>query len=223
LKRKEAIMAERQDVATRELTEVQAKTREEELALAPPVDIFEDVHGLTVQADMPGVSKERLNVQADRNSLVIEGDMAIDMPASMEALYADVRSTRHRRSFVLSGELETDRIEANLKDGVLRVRIPKRPSSGRARSRCARLDLVVSGRPCTHDRPDLQIGNRILSASTASPRERQVDRLAVPNGANQMPSRRGEQIAPPDTKILAGLLPKSVMHCCARSCSLQRT
>ena len=119
-------MAERQDVATRERTEAQAKTREEELALTPPVDIFEDVHGLTVKAEMPGVSKERLNVQADRNSLVIEGEMVIDMPASMEALYADVRSTRYRRVFVLSGELETDRIEANLNDGVLTVRIPKR-------------------------------------------------------------------------------------------------
>ena len=119
-------MAERQDVATRERTEVQAKTREEELALAPPVDIFEDVHGLTVQAEMPGVSKERLNVQADRNSLLIEGDVAIDMPAGIEASYADVQATKYRRSFVLSGELETDQIEANLKDGVLTVRIPKR-------------------------------------------------------------------------------------------------
>jgi HSP20 family molecular chaperone IbpA len=76
--------------------------------------------------EMPGVSKERLSVQADRNSLSIEGEVVIDMPQEMEALYADVRSTRYRRSFVLSGELETDRIEANLKHGLLTVRIPKR-------------------------------------------------------------------------------------------------
>ena len=125
-------MAERQDMATREPTEAQAQQqgheqgREDDLALTPPVDIFEDKHGITVQAEMPGVSKDRLSVQADRNSLVIEGEVAIDLPAKMEAVYADVRSTRYRRSFVLSGELETDRIEANLKDGVLTVRIPKR-------------------------------------------------------------------------------------------------
>ena len=123
-------MAERQDVLMREPASVQGqareKAREEEFVLAPPVDIFEDKHGITVQAEMPGVSKERLNVQADRNSLVIEGEAVINMPAEMEALYADVRSTRYRRSFVLSGELETERIEANLKDGVLTVRIPKR-------------------------------------------------------------------------------------------------
>lgn len=123
-------MAERQDIAMRESASVQGqareKAREEELVLAPPVDIFEDKHGITVRAEMPGVSKERLNVQADRNSLVIEGEAVINMPAEMEALYADVRSTRYRRSFVLSGELETEGIEANLKDGVLTVRIPKR-------------------------------------------------------------------------------------------------
>jgi HSP20 family protein len=120
-------MAATQAVAKRESTEVEAtKARAEELTLAPPVDIFEDAHGITVQAEMPGVSKDRLNVQADRNSLLIEGEAVIDMPAGMEALYADVQATKYRRSFVLSGELETDRIEANLKDGVLTVRIPKR-------------------------------------------------------------------------------------------------
>jgi HSP20 family molecular chaperone IbpA len=117
----------RQEVTERESTEAQpTSARQEELALAPPVDVFEDAHGITVHAEMPGVSKERLNVQADRNSLVIEGEASVDMPIGMEALYADIQATRYRRGFVLSGELETDRIEASLKDGVLTVRIPKR-------------------------------------------------------------------------------------------------
>jgi len=109
-----------------EPTEGQARAREQELVLAPAVDIFENAHGITVQAEMPGVSKDRLNVQADRNNLLIEGDVVIDMPAGIEALYADVQATKYRRNFALSGELETDKIEANLKDGVLTVRIPKR-------------------------------------------------------------------------------------------------
>jgi HSP20 family molecular chaperone IbpA len=116
-----------QTVAKREPTDVRAaRAREEEATLAPPVDIFEDANGITVQAEMPGVSKDRLIVQADRNNLLIEGEAVIDMPAGMEALYADVQMTKYRRSFALSGELETDRIEANLKDGVLTLRIPKR-------------------------------------------------------------------------------------------------
>ena len=94
--------------------------------LAPAVDVFENADGITVQAEMPGVSKDRLNVEADRNNLLIEGDVVIEMPAGIEAVHADVQATKYRRSFVLSGELETERIEANLKDGLLTVRIPKR-------------------------------------------------------------------------------------------------
>jgi HSP20 family molecular chaperone IbpA len=116
---------EGRDVAKRESAE-QAPSRREELFLVPPADIFEDEEGITVQAEMPGVSKQHLNIEADRNNLTIEGEAAIDLPAGTEALYADLQSTRYRRSFILSGELETDRIEANLKDGLLTLRIPKR-------------------------------------------------------------------------------------------------
>ena len=119
--------AGKQEVAKRESTDVQAaKAREESLALAPAVDIYENAQGITVQADMPGVSRDGLSIQADRNSLVIEGNAVIDVPAAMEAIHADVQVTRYRRSFALSGELDAERIEATLKDGVLTLRIPKR-------------------------------------------------------------------------------------------------
>ena len=119
--------ATKQEVAKRESTDVQAaKAREESLALAPAVDIYENAQGITVQADMPGVSKDGLSIQADRNSLVIEGNAVIDVPAAMEAIHAEVQATRYRRSFALSGELDAERIEATLKDGVLTLRIPKR-------------------------------------------------------------------------------------------------
>lgn len=119
-------MKPNQDVAMQESTAVETKPRERAIVLIPAVDIFEDAHQITVQAEMPGVSRDTLNVQADRNELLIEGDMQIDMPTGMAALYADLQSTKYRRTFVLSGELETGRIEATLKDGLLTVRIPKR-------------------------------------------------------------------------------------------------
>ena len=119
-------MTARKEVAKRETTEVQAKARKQELVLAPAVNVFENDHWIAVQAEMPGVSKEGLNVQADRNSLLIEGDVALDLPTGMSALYADLRSTKYRRSFTLSGELDTAQIAASLKDGLLTVRIPKR-------------------------------------------------------------------------------------------------
>jgi HSP20 family protein len=64
-------------------------------------------------------------MRVENQSLIIEGQMQFDLPEQAEALYADVRSSVYRRSFALSQELETDKIEANLKDGVLTVRIPK--------------------------------------------------------------------------------------------------
>jgi len=119
-------MTANQDVARQEGGATDKKARERESVIIPVVDIFEDAHQITVQAEMPGVSRDKLTVQADRNGLLLEGDMQIDMPPGMTALHADLQTTRYRRSFVLSGELETERIEASLKDGVLTVRIPKR-------------------------------------------------------------------------------------------------
>jgi HSP20 family molecular chaperone IbpA len=96
------------------------------VALRPAVDIYEDGQGITLQADLPGVSKDRLDVRVENQSLVIEGQVQFDLPEGAEASYADVRSSVYRRSFALSGELEMEKIEANLKDGVLTLHIPRR-------------------------------------------------------------------------------------------------
>jgi HSP20 family molecular chaperone IbpA len=97
-----------------------------ELVMRPPVDVFENREGITLWADMPGVSHDRLNLRVDGNSLLLEGDIQFPMNDNMEALYADVHSTRYQCSFALSNELDTTRVDARLKDGVLTVRIPKR-------------------------------------------------------------------------------------------------
>ena len=48
------------------------------------------------------------------------------MPEGMEALYADLNAARYRRSFTLGNELETDKISAEVKNGELTLRLPKR-------------------------------------------------------------------------------------------------
>ncbi|WP_369158209.1 Hsp20/alpha crystallin family protein [Candidatus Thiodiazotropha sp. LNASS1] len=95
-------------------------------SIRPNVDILEDETGITLRADLPGVTKEGLDIQVDNETLSIDGKAEIDMPEAMQALYADVRATRYQRSFSLSSELDGDKTEANLKDGVLSLRIPKR-------------------------------------------------------------------------------------------------
>lgn len=119
--------AAKQEIAKRASSDVQeAKTRDEAPTIVPAVDIFENAQGITIQAELPGVARDGVRIQADRNGLVIEAEAAIDVPDRMEALYAEVQATRYRRSFALSGELDTERIEATHKDGVLTLRIPKR-------------------------------------------------------------------------------------------------
>jgi HSP20 family molecular chaperone IbpA len=118
-------MNEKTDVASRESNQVREPSAGTH-TLRPSINVFEDAEGITLEADMPGVSKDRLQLQADRDSLLIEGDIHFNMPETMDALHADIRATRYSRSFALSGELDTENIDASLKDGVLRLRIPKR-------------------------------------------------------------------------------------------------
>ena len=94
-------------------------------ALQPRVDIFEDTGGITLHADLPGVPKDRLGIDVDGDTLRIEGDIVLDAPEGMEATYAEVRMARFRRAFTLSPELDTAGIEAQFRDGVLNLRIPK--------------------------------------------------------------------------------------------------
>jgi len=118
-------MTEKQDV-TKQKSGPAKESRKTDVVMRPRVDIFEDASGITLMADMPGVSRDRLNIRVDKDTLSIEGETSIAMPEGMEALYADVRSTRYERSFALSGEMDIEKIEAGLKDGVLSLRIPKR-------------------------------------------------------------------------------------------------
>jgi HSP20 family molecular chaperone IbpA len=94
-------------------------------ALSPWVDVYEEEAGITLLADLPGVNKDKLILRVDGDTLLIEGEATLDVPQNMEMVYAELRLPRYRRSFTLSRELATDRIEANLKDGVLTVRIPR--------------------------------------------------------------------------------------------------
>lgn len=99
--------------------------RRDTQAMTPRVDVLEDETGITVVADMPGVSKDSLEIKVENDALSIEGAVSAATPQAMEATYAEVRIPRYRRSFTLSRELDSSRIEAQLKDGVLRLRIPK--------------------------------------------------------------------------------------------------
>lgn len=101
------------------------ESAEELQTLLPRVDVFENKDGILLLADMPGVPKDKLELRVENDTLLIEGEIAPDTPENMEAVYAEVRLSRYRRAFSLSSELDTSRIDAQLRDGVLNLRIPK--------------------------------------------------------------------------------------------------
>ena len=99
--------------------------RSSDAALMPPVDVIEDSTGITLRADLPGVPKDKLSLQVEADTLTIEAEMSVAMPEGMEASYAEVNVPRYRRVFTLSKELDPSRVSAELRNGVLSLRIPK--------------------------------------------------------------------------------------------------
>jgi HSP20 family protein len=93
--------------------------------IVPPVDVYEDESGITLLADLPGVSRDRLGVRVDGDSLVLEATASTVQPENMQLVYGEAQYPSYRRQFTLSRELDTARIEASLKDGLLKLSIPK--------------------------------------------------------------------------------------------------
>jgi HSP20 family protein len=116
--------------STQELTQREQQARRdgaesETPALVPLVDVSEDDTGITLVADLPGATREALSLNVDGDTLTIEAPITLEEPGELRAVYAEVRSGRYRRSFTLSRELDSARIDASLKDGVLTLRLPK--------------------------------------------------------------------------------------------------
>ena len=103
----------------------QAKPSSAEAALMPRVDVIEDAYGITLYADLPGVPKDKLNLQVESDSLSIEGEVSLDTPECMEATHAEIGLPRYRRVFTLSKELDREKVSAELRNGVRKLRIPK--------------------------------------------------------------------------------------------------
>ena len=110
---------------TQQAQNVQSANARTAPALLPPVDIYEDAGGITLFADLPGVAREDLAVGVDGRSLTIEAPLKLGEANSLTPLYAEVRANHFRRSFELSSDLDTSKIDAGLRDGVLTLRIPK--------------------------------------------------------------------------------------------------
>ncbi|MDB5850952.1 MAG: heat-shock protein Hsp20 [Rhodoferax sp.] len=96
-----------------------------EAFLTPPVDVVEDTTGITLVADLPGVAKDKLQLQVEAGTLTIEAEADLTVPEGLATSHTEVGLARFRRVFTLSKELDTERVSAELAQGVLTLRIPK--------------------------------------------------------------------------------------------------
>ena len=94
----------------------------------PPVDIYEVGDALVLEADMPGVRKDGIEVKVDANTLTIEG--RVKPPENVgDPVYQEFQMADYFRSFVLSEYIDTGRITADLNAGVLKITLPKGPAT----------------------------------------------------------------------------------------------
>jgi HSP20 family protein len=95
------------------------------LVFTPSVDIYETEKEITLLADMPGVTSKALNIDLHENILTLDGD--VNPPERDEEIdvMREYRTGKYYRQFTLSQVIDQAKIDAVMKDGVLRLRLPK--------------------------------------------------------------------------------------------------
>lgn len=98
----------------------------------PPIDIHEGPDGLTLEADLPGATEENLFIQLEDNVLSLHARIQSPAPEGARLIHEEYLVGDYYRSFILSDEVDRERITAELRNGVLRLTLPK---ADRARTR----------------------------------------------------------------------------------------
>jgi len=95
------------------------------IVFTPAVDIFETEKELTLLADMPGVKAGNLSIGLNKNVLTMAGE--VDAPEGKDEadVIREYETGKYFREFTLSNEIDQTKIDASLKDGVLRLTLPK--------------------------------------------------------------------------------------------------
>ncbi len=101
----------------------------ERLVFTPYIDIYETEQGLVLTADLPGVTSETLELQVQDNKLTLFGRVANMIPDEAQMLHQEYRVGDYLRSFILSDEVDHERITAGISNGVLKVVLPKAPAT----------------------------------------------------------------------------------------------
>lgn len=117
-----ATQLERQDTKAVGSRVERARNR---VVLSPPVDIFETTDDIVLTADMPGVDEKSVDITLEQDVLTIEGRMSEVVPEGYRLDFQEFYEGDYRRVFTLATDVDRDRIQAEVKDGVLRLVLPK--------------------------------------------------------------------------------------------------
>ena len=91
----------------------------------PPVDIYEEKEILMVMADMPGVGENGVSVNFDKGILTIKGNVEAKAREGFRRMYGEYGEGNYERSFSVPAEIDVEKIEGVMKNGVLTVRLPR--------------------------------------------------------------------------------------------------
>jgi HSP20 family molecular chaperone IbpA len=114
-----------QDTEKRELDLAGAERTRDRLAFVPRADIYETDDGITVLADMPGVDESSVDITLENNVLTIRGYVEPVEQEGRTLAFSEYRVGDYERAFSLSDQIDQDAIDALVKDGVLRLHLPK--------------------------------------------------------------------------------------------------
>lgn len=94
--------------------------------IVPSVDMFEEKNEVVIKAELPGMKKEDIDISLTDNTITLSGEKKKEEKVEKKNYYRVERSEgSFRRSFRLPAEVQTDKAEANFRDGVLEIRVPK--------------------------------------------------------------------------------------------------
>ena len=115
-------MAAEEKLAKREQSEVTRREQTTDYYL-PAVDISETENEVILKYDMPGVDKDDVEITAEKDTLTVVGN--VDTESIGEAVYKETRIGNYRRQFTLPEDVNADNITAEMKNGVLTVKVSK--------------------------------------------------------------------------------------------------
>lgn len=102
----------------------------------PAADVVENEEGFVIQVDLPGVAEDEVEIQVDGDRVVVRGERRPAENARPDSFHRMERSYGpFVRTFVLTTDVDADHVTAALKDGLLRLDLPKRPGRGGWRGR----------------------------------------------------------------------------------------